>query len=524
VERHVLSVRPAPWLALAATLACGAAQSPPCPRPAASAEAPAPRPAPPTPPEPAFAITFAPSLDPPALGVRVRARPRQGLSRWASVTHARPGSVAARDASGPLEASWKDGVLSLGGSPRGFVEIAYTLPARAQGDVVVSPAGYVRFYGEPLLLPIDVASESTHVTIDFDLDKAPVEGVGSSFGFGKHVEADLEPRALASGAWMAGAVFTARFDAYEGKDDFAWIGYSAFDPRWVAAEIATLRTSVSQYFGDKHPPPFTMLLTADRRSPIESTPISIYPRWRGLFAIADLDAPWAIGARMSVATALVARFVGGRLTGAAPLVAGLARYAAREILLSSGTMTPVEYADEIDGEIAATLFADKSPEAAAVARVALDASRIDALLRKDSAGKRTMRQKLLEWVAAARTVTQKDLDDAAGGAAMPADAFGKCFARAPTRFSELDLGFDEKATRASMKLTAVYGPARKAGLREGDPLVSIRYDEGQAERPVRVVVSRDGKNVEVKYPPTGRSKTALGWRVAPNFDPSTCTR
>jgi hypothetical protein len=472
-----------------------------------------------TSPEPAFAITFAPSFDPPSVGVRVRAKARDGLLRWASSTHAEP-AVTARDANGALTTRWKDTVLTIDGAPRGFVELTYALEGHTQGDVVISHGGYVRFYGEPLLLPLDGATQPTHVTIDFDLTRAPVEGVASSFGLGRHVETDVASDALSAGVWMAGAVFTARFDAYEGKDDFAWIGYSAFDARWFSADVATLRTSVSQWFGEAHPPPFTLLLTADRLNAIESAPIAIYPRWHGLFVIADLDAPWSIGPRMSVAMALVSRFI-DRIVTAGVLRAGLTRYAAREILLASGAMTPREYADEVNGEIAATLFADKSPKAAEMARVALEASRIDAVLRTSTRGKSTLPLRLRTWIASAHTLTQHDLDDVAPGP-VPDDAFGKCLARVPTRFDEFDLGFDEAATRTTMRLAGVHGAAQRAGLRDGEPIVSMRYDEGQAERPVRVTVSRGGSDVDVKYRPTGRTKTAPGWHPIPNVDANSC--
>jgi hypothetical protein len=461
--------------------------------------------------EPAFAVTFVPTLQ--SVGVRVRAAARHGLERWASVAHVQPDGVTAKDADGPISGGWKGGVFELSRAPKGFVEIAYALPTKKEGDVVASPSGYVRFYGEPLLVPVDLANEKTHVAIDFDFSKTPFESAASSFGIGKHVEADVAPVELSKGAWLAGDVYSARFHAFEGNDDFAWVGYAAFDPRWISAEIATLRTTVSQFFGDGHPPPFTMLLTIDKRGPIESTPVSIYPRWRGAFAIADVDAPWGIGARMATALALVSRFVGGRITGTVPAVSGLARYAAREILLASGTMTPLEYADEVNGEIAATLFADKNPRAAEVAHVALDANRI---------GNKTMRARLHDWAVAGHALTDADITFPAGPLAD--DAFGKCFARGPMKFAELDLGFDEEKTRATKTVVGVHGAAKAAGLREGEPLVSIRYDEGQAEHPVRVVVSRDGKNFEVKYRPIGRTKTAQGFHVVPGVDPSSCAR
>jgi len=506
------------WIALFSLVACGPAPAP-CPKTPPIAPTASARPS--APPEPAFAVTFTPAPD--SLSVRVRAAARDGLARWASVTRAQPPDALARDASGNVPVAWTNGVLELARAPSGFVELTYSLPARAGGDVVFSSAGYARFYGEPLLLPVALASTLTHVTIDFDFAKVPFETAASSFGFGKHLELDLAPIELSKGAWLAGDVYSARFRAFEGTDDFAWIGYAAFDPRWISAEIATLRTSVSQYFGDGHPPPFSMLLAVDQRGPIESTPISIYPRWRGLFGIADVNAPWGIGARMSVALALVSRFVGARLAGPVPLVSGLARYAAREILLASGTMTPLEYADEVNGEIAATLFADKNQDAAAVARAALEANRVDALLRKSSGGKRGMREVLREWVAKSRTVSDDDLAGLARGA-MPDDAFGKCFARGPTKFDELDLGFDEAKTRAAKALVSVHGAAKAAGLREGDALVSIRYDEGQSEHPVRIAVTRDGKKIEAQYRPIGRTKNAQGWRVVPGVDPSTCAR
>ena len=442
--------------------------------------------------EPAFAVTLAPTLQ--SVGVRVRAAARKGLERWASVAHTTPEGVVAKDADGPIPAAWKDGVFELSRTPKGFVQIEYALPTKKEGDVVSSASGYVRFYGEPLLVPVEVANDKTHVSIDFDFSKTPFESAASSFGFGKHVETDVAPIDLSKGAWLAGDVYSARFHAFEGNDDFAWVGYAAFDPRWISAEIATLRTSASQFFGDGHPPPFTMLLAVDKRGPIESTPVSIYPRWHGAFA-------------------LVSRFLGGRISGPVPVVSGLARYAAREILLASGTMTPLEYADEVNGEIAATLFADKNPRAGEVARVAIDANRM---------GTKTMRARLHDWAATGHALTDADVTYPAGPIAD--DAFGKCFARGPMKFDELDLGFDEEKTRATKAFASVHGAAKAAGLRDGDALVSIRYDEGQAEHPVRVVVVRDGKNLEIKYRPIGRSKTAQGFHVVPGVDPSSCAR
>lgn len=406
---------------------------------------------------PPFQITFAPSLDPPELRVHVKAR-------------------------------------SAGREP---VDNEYVLPAAPVGDVVVSSSGFVRFYGEALKLPS--WPEKTHVVIDFDLSRAPVENVASSFGNGKHVEIDVAPSELVKGVWMAGSVFTANFDTYEGIDHFSWIGYSAFDPRWVSAEIATLRSSVNQYFGVKndpnHPVAFSMLFTADRRNAIESSPISIYPRWHGVFGVVDIDAPWSVSARMQVALALVGRFLS---------VPGYARYAAREILLASGTMTPAEYEREVNGEIAATLFADKNPIEAGTARDALDCNRKDA---------RTMQKMLREFASTGK------MEPLAGEM-----DFGKCFARTNMKFDELDLGFDEQKTRAEKKLVGVHGAAQKAGLREGEELVSIRWDEGNADKAVRVVVSRDGKDALVTYRPIGRSKTAPGWHLVSNVDLATCAR
>ena len=187
---------------------------------------------------------------------------------------------------------------------------------------------------------------------------------------------------------------------------------------------------------------------------------------------------------------------------------GYARYAAREILLASGTMTPAEYEQEVNGEIAATLFADKSPVAAGTARDALDCNRKDA---------RTMQKMLREFAATGK------MDTLAASSSGDMD-FGKCFAKTNLKFDELDLGFDEAKTRTQKALVGVHGAAQKAGLHEGEELVSIRWDEGNTDKPVRVVVSRDGKNVEVKYRPIGRSKTAPGWHLVSNVDLATCAR
>ncbi len=511
------------WIALISVVACGGTK----PRPAATTAPRASIEAHAFPfsnkVEPDFAITFAPNFDPPSLGVHVRAKARAHLERWSAIDRAAPHAITLRDAAGEIAFENHDGQIVLSRAPKDFVEINSTIAGSTAGDVVVSHAGYVRFYGEAILLPTDLAENKTHVTIDFALDRAPVEGVASSFGNGKHIETDIELGDLSKGVWMAGAVFTTSFHAYEGDDEFSWIGYSAFDPRWVSAEIATLRTAVSNFFGDAHPPRFRMLFTIDRRTQdvISSSPISIYPRWQGLFATVDIDAPWSISARMSVAMGLVSRFVGSIIRG--PIVPGLTRYIAREVLLASGTMTPNEYADEVNGEIAATLFADKNPEAASTARVALDANRVDAILKNESHGKRAVRELVREWIQSRANMTGADLASFAEGA-FDDHAFGKCFRRGPMRFEELDLGFDEPRTRETKTITGVRGAAKLAGLKDGDAIVSFRYDEGQAARPVRVVVTRDGKESTITYRPIGRTKNDLGWHVVPGIDPATCSQ
>lgn len=420
----------------------------------------------------------------------------------------------------------------------------YTVAAQPRDDRLAVEQHAFRATGDAILrLPPVLESEKLHVRLRFLLAASGMERAASSFGMGIEQRFDATVVQLRNGAFLAGPVYEATFDAYEGNDTFAWVGYSAFDPRFVAAEIATTRTAANEYFGEKNAGAARVLLSAEGRAASLSGPIAVLPRTRGMLVLADMNAAWSIRARLAVASTLVGRWMAGRFDPG--LEAGFIRFVARDLLWRTGTMTPAELGDEVNGLVSILSTTPTTERGSLTALAALAATRWDALLRARSGGQRGFRELLLSalsvakppalvdwttWSAAAR---QESLPEDPGSkpvrdgvVVLPPDALGKCFTRATMRFEELDLGFDETESRTKRALVNVApkGPAARAGLAEGEALLDLRYDPAHPSEPARVTVQRGAREITVVYKPIGRTATGVGFKRVSEVPDSACRR
>lgn len=538
-----------------------------------------------------LSIAIKPVVEPPAVAaveVEIVARgPASDLDTWTIAAPA-PGSISsasihARDSDGPIGVTASEPEkapspgsgraatpvsIQLARPPLGALRLTYTIAARP-GSLSASPgveldSDRFRASGEALLALPDAAADApvqVALTLDItDLGDAPDLGAASSFGAGGTREVKVRGRDLRAAVFLAGHMGTAIFNAQEGHDEAAWLGYTTFDPRPIAADVASFRTAARQIFRDAESPPATLLIVADGRKPggfVASR------RAGGVLVHVGVGEPWSGAVRIAVAAEVLKTWIGERLwVGPAEpgreveaywFTEGVTRNVARDLLFRFGLISPGEMLDEMHG-LAATIATSPhkaEPNAALaaqsrrpgvipllVARGALYAARVDALLRRKSGGKASLEDVLRALYAKSRAergplpvsawveAVSKELGPGEAGAfeagigkgavePLPDGALGPCFRAAPRRYEPFDLGFDDEATAASEKRgiagLRAGGPAEKAGLRAGDVLIDASMTRGRSDVPVTLTIERGGERKTITYRPAGPAVSGPGW-------------
>lgn len=374
---------------------------------------------------------------------------------------------------------------------------------------------------------------------------------------------------LARSAWQAGPGGVARFRGAEGRDDAAWVGYTAFEPRTIAAEIAVFRSSLDDYFGTADDRSSTALFFVEPR---EKGDFLVSRRAGGVLARVGAGEPYAAPLRLAVAHELVHAYLGEAVWLGAPSAAkmrwfheGVTRWVARERLLSAGLLDAAEYTEEVGGALA-TLAASplraepndalaRAPRGGLlvqVARGATYAARADALLRAKTRGEKSLRTIFRELIrkaleahaelpegafedAVARELGEPEREVMKGAiergapAPLPSGAFGPCFRVEPSSYESYDLGFDEDATAVEPGKgpagLAPKGPAARAGMRPGDVVAKVTSTFGRADKDAVVEVKRPRatggfEDVTLRYRPAGPRRPGVALRFVPDADKS----
>jgi len=472
-----------------------------------------------------------------------------------------PSDVAVTDARGGAVVARRDGGrLALVGQPAPPLTVTSVLAAPlASGPRRALVAGGA----------IAVPDAWTSFNLDWDTatPKDPELHVASTLGATPPL-ATTRAR-LARSAWQAGPGGVARFRGAEGRDEVAWVGYTAFEPRTIAAEIAVFRSSVDEYFGATDGRSSTALFFVEPRG---KGGFAVSRRAGGVLARVDAGEPYAAPLRLAVAHELVHAHIGEAAWLGAPGTArtrwfheGVARWVARERLLQAGLLDGAEYTEEVNGAFA-TLAASplrsapndalaRAPRGGLlvqIARGATYAARVDALLRDKSRGARSLRNVLRELIEAAKDthaeLPEPAFEDAIAGelgeperaalkdaiergavAPPPAGAFGPCFRVEPSAYESYDLGFDEDATAAEPGKgpagLAPKGPAARAGMRPGDVVAKVTSTFGRADKEAVVEVKRPRaaggfEDVTLRYRPAGPRRPGLALRFVPDADKS----
>jgi hypothetical protein len=449
--------------------------------------------------------------------------------------------------------------LSLGATTasteRVRLQLEYQLDA--PGSLVLNERRFLAEGRQLFFLPRSREAASTPTLVDIDASAYGGDGRAvSSVGLGARRSAPMTGRAIDEGVFAAGYLGSAVFQAPEGQDEAAWFGSPLFDPRPLAAEIASFRSAVRERLNDYHQDaPLTMILSVERALPafdVRRAPASVVLRVApGQVLSAQL--------RLSILHQVLKEWIGGRLaladeTGAEAVwfTEGLCRYLARQLAFEFGLITPLEYLEELNGLAAiqsvlgepahATACAAEAtlPGGAfsgcrnllALARGALLTGELDRML---AAQGKSLSALLAGWLRQAQapltqtawaTALERDagapaaalLASFARGAAIvpPPTAFGPCFTRAPLRLAESELGFeyqsgDPASGPARWLVTHVpeQSPAFAAGLRPETAIGAIDFAPYAADRPVRVLLA-DGQPLE--YRPRTHALPSVAWR------------
>ena len=430
------------------------------------------------------------------------------------------------------------------------------------------------------ILAMPKAFVTPAIDVELDVDgrgtEAPI--AASSFAIGKMramSSVTASGAALRRAVLLAGPGGLASFDLPEGKDESAWLGYTAFDPRAVAAEIAACRTLLNEYFWKgREPYASTTIFVTDARP---RGRFRVARQARGLVVALSGTELYDAPLRLAVSQELVHAWIGDRIwvgstePGREPesywFHEGVARWVAREQLARAGLLAPNDLASEVNRLLAivttsphasrsTTELARESTAKAApgvvpllVARGALFATLADARIREISKGTRsyddvvrTVAAEALEGrgvvaanaphLAYASLVTEAraraDFDEMVEKGTrtrLPDDALGGCFEARDIAYEIRDEGFDVPASLASGVVIALdpKGVSSRAGLRDGDTLVSVDLATPSSKK-TRVVVQRAGAHETITFDPTTGTRRGQSFRRKSGLSDDACRK
>jgi len=465
-------------------------------------------------------------------------------------------TLEAADARGELELSQKpDGAvlrIEAKRAAQGIVTVRYSVALDASVRTPftsVAEATDLRVEGRDVLL-LPVGEEALPVALRITVSAGKSEAA-SSFAVGSEQRFSARTSELRAATFVAGDLGHAQFRAADGDDFSVWAGFTSFDARWVAAETASVRSAVDDYMGalphERRAAVSFLLLPEPREQPGASIRLSV----RGLVASVDPRSTWSAPLRLRTAQALTQRTIGGRLwIGNRDKAAsgfffseGFSRAMAQEIVAAIGIFEHADRAAELNtllqaldlsplGRASAAELArsaDKQEMLRVVtARGALVALSIGAALQKETKGKsslKTFARALLERADKRDTLPFEELSDtlarllpkeraenvlrslsAGGETTVPSDLIGPCYKLVKGNVAPFELGFDVETTPEglSVKHMIAGSAAAKAGLRDGDVLRELNYQDGRSDLPV--ITFRVGAATMVTFTPAKKPK------------------
>jgi len=377
----------------------------------------------------------------------------------------------------------------------------------------------------------------------------------SSFGIGD-VDTTGELMTLRTAVYFVGHPRTFASDDGSTHLRSAWFGATAFDPADAAAWAARAFAAERRFFGDDDPTPYRVFVRVLASMGERANGVGQSSAF--LSAIGPRT-PFGPRLRTNIAHEMFHRWLGLRLRLAGPegssfwFTEGFTVFYANRLMLRAGLVSPDEFLAELNStttrllanehaaatndEIRRRFYDDDALSVVPYARGALYAAELDAAIRKATHGARSLDDVMRELYRAsfAAPVSSYGLHELPQGAvrdavvrelgpsgaarfdavivrgAMPepsSDAFGPCFERVARSYALYQLGFDPK--QATVRKP---GPvAAKAGLLDGDEIVSVESANVMADQEAVVTVKRAGKQLVFRYLPAGAKRDGYAWR------------
>ncbi len=467
--------------------------------------------------------------------------------------------------------------VTLGRPVQGELRVIYDV--RAEADMRAATSSLVvaddRFYGTGerlVLLPMGLDNAKGEVTVAIDGAQIRAPNAASSLGLGASRTREAKGHALVRGVYLAGSMGVASFDDALDRDHATWLGYTVFDPRPAAAELAVLHTALRERFKGGEEELGLFLVSTPR--PAGS--YALVPRAGGVVLHLGPNEAWSPSLRVNLTQLLMHTWFGGELRLATAAAAheaevtwfyeGMSRYLGARLLEHMELLKAEDALDYTRGllavqatsahrgrpnaEIARAVATDREARPYLVARGALYAQRLAAVVRARSKGARSLESAIvMPLLVAARDKPGVPLPERAFVEAvarelglgeaqaldaflqgrevvLPADALGPCFRSHAGEYVAFALGFDLSATLDSPSRVVVgiepRGPAATGGLADGDVLEDAFYREGHADAPVDLTVSRKGAKVHVRYTPRGEKRKGQLWDRAREVPDAQC--
>ncbi|MCB9632291.1 MAG: hypothetical protein H6721_09190 [Sandaracinus sp.] len=439
-------------------------------------------------------------------------------ARGRGVTWRAPeGPLDARDDDGPLELTREGDAVRFDRAPRGDVVLTREV------TLASSRCAYLPPLATPF--PDDDTPQATRWVVEAEGD------VATTLGPGEVHERVALPSELATTAVLAGALDRVAFETRLGRDTLHACTVGA-DARWMAAELALMRTRIDTWLGGLDAEPFHVLAH-------DAESLSVARSGAGL--VVELEGAWNAEARLASAHVLVRRWIGGLLRFEGDdrwATLGLARWVALTRLSEMGLLSPEELATELTRHEAALVLYDATEDEELVLHARSTLFAFDLAARRGN-GDGSLRALLLAWLAAAEDLRGRvprerllaDLGDEAplfaawieGRESTRALAAGPCMRREAGVHRRFAWGFDVPRARDPLGEVVVRGlvagsRAARAGLNEGDVLHDLRGDSSHPEHPI---TARRGE-LTLRWRAFDREARGGRWRVVAGADPSRC--
>lgn len=393
------------------------------------------------------------------------------------------------------------------------------------------------------------SSDPYSITLRWDLSHMPA-GARGVWSLGEGTQHTVAPASILQESYYAAGIVHSEPEDGGSKFTFYWMGSGPSDVKKTAKELQDIYNYMSKFFHDEQSS-YRIFLRANPYPNFGGTALA-HSFMYGFESQGDVDAA-------RVRTYLVHEMVhnwptlfSDEYSETAWYMEGTAEYYSAVLPLRAGVISNADflslvnehaqvyytspYRGKTNQEVAGKAWVDDDAEKVPYARGFMYLASVDAEVRAESHGRRSLDTLVLELTDRAQHGEKVGLQDwlklvekelgpeaqlqyeamAAGKTqAPPPNSFGPCFHPVPTKVPRYDPGFDPMRMAIVSDLQAD-SPAAKAGVKEGDLIVSItskRALKSESDK-MEMRVTRQGQPLTFSFIPYGPPQPAWQWTAS----------